>query len=76
MGSTGNESTNEGLSWQQIKVPFITPQKFFALREGFLFIWLARVSDTIAAYAPYYRDVRKLEERARKNPYEQPREGA
>lgn len=71
-GSSSNQSgtsENTGLSWQQIKVPLIAPQKFMALQEGFLFIWLARVSDTIAAYAPFYLNVRKLAARARRNPY-------
>jgi type IV secretion system protein VirD4 len=65
------QKRHEGLSWQQIKVPFITPQKFFALRDGFLFMWLARVADTIAVYAPRYTQVDKLKARARPNPYHQ-----
>jgi type IV secretion system protein VirD4 len=69
--SAGGENSHEGLNWQQIKVPFITPHKFLALRDGFLFVWLARVSDTIAAYAPYYEDTVRLRERVRENPYRQ-----
>lgn len=74
VGTSGGESSNQGLSWQQIKVPFIVPQKFFALRKGFVFVWLAGVSDTIASYLPYYRNVQMLEDRARDNPYEQARD--
>ncbi len=70
-GNVGGGPKNEGLTWQQIKVPFITPHKFLAMRDGFLFVWLARVSNTIAAYAPYYADIRKLKGRFRDNPYRQ-----
>lgn len=75
-GSSTNESersngsgTSEGLSWQQIKAPLIVPQQFFAMRDGYLFLWLARVADTIPAYAPAYYQVDKLVARARANPY-------
>jgi type IV secretion system protein VirD4 len=70
--SPGGQGSSEGLSWQQIKVPFITPHKFFALRDGFLYVWLARVSDSIPTFAPIYDRVRKLRARARANPYHQP----
>jgi type IV secretion system protein VirD4 len=69
--SAGGENSHEGLSWQQIKVPFITPHKFFALRDGFLYVWLARVSDSIPTFASIYDDVKKLSARARANPYHQ-----
>lgn len=65
----GGQSSSEGLSWHQIKVPFLDPHRFFALREGFMFLWLARVADTIPAYAPAYYQVDKLVARARRNPY-------
>lgn len=73
-GSTGTNprgeaSLSEGLSWQQIKVPFLVPHQFFALREGFMFLWLARIANTIPAYAPAYYQVDKLLARARRNPY-------
>lgn len=69
-GDSGSgSSSNEGISVQQVKVPFAVPQKFFAFREGFAFVWLARMSDTVAAYLPYYGKVRKLVARARDNPY-------
>jgi type IV secretion system protein VirD4 len=67
-GPSGS-SSNEGLSWQQIKVPFTVPHKFFAFRSGFAYVWLARVSDTILAYLPLYLKVKKLAARARDNPY-------
>ncbi|MEI9994660.1 MAG: type IV secretory system conjugative DNA transfer family protein [Rhizomicrobium sp.] len=67
--SENGTSTSESLSWQQIKVPFLVPQKFFAVRNGFMFMWLAGMSETISAYAPYYGEVIKLEKRARENPY-------
>jgi type IV secretion system protein VirD4 len=63
------ESTNQGISWQQIKTPFLVPHRFFALRDGFMYLWLARVADTIPAYAPAYYQVDKLIARARRNPY-------
>jgi hypothetical protein len=45
------------------------PHQFFALRDGCMFLWLARVADTIPAYAPAYYQVDKLLARARRNPY-------
>jgi type IV secretion system protein VirD4 len=72
-GGVGQDTKHEGLAWQQIKVPFITPQKFFSMRDGFMFVWLARVSDTIAAYAPFYENIGKLKGKYRENPYRQHR---
>jgi type IV secretion system protein VirD4 len=65
----GGEGSSEGINWQQIKVPFIVPHQFFSLRDGFMYLWLARVADTIPTYAPAYYQVDKLVARARRNPY-------
>ena len=65
----GEASSSEGISYQQIKVPLLVPHQFFALRDGCMFLWLARVADTIPAYAPAYYQVDKLLARARRNPY-------
>lgn len=67
--SPRGDGSNEGISWQQIKVPFLVPHQFFSLRDGFMFLWLARVADTIPTYAPAYYQVDKLMARARRNPY-------
>lgn len=67
--SPRGDGSNEGISWQQIKVPFLVPHQFFSLRDGFMFLWLARVADTIPTYAPAYYQVDKLTARARRNPY-------
>jgi type IV secretion system protein VirD4 len=63
------DGASEGLSWQQIKVPVITPQQFFSQREGYMHLWLAGISDTIEVYAPAYFQVDKLALRAKPNPY-------
>jgi type IV secretion system protein VirD4 len=68
-GGQGSTSSNEGINWQQIKVPFLTPHKIFGIRQGFLYAWLAGVSDSVPVYAPGYYDIDQCEHRARRNPY-------
>lgn len=70
--STGNQistSANQGLNWQQTKVPLIAPHKMFGLRDGVAYLWLAGLSDTVLTYAPRYLNIEQCMRRARRNPY-------
>ena len=68
-GQNASTNTSEGMTYNQIKAPFIVPHQFMAMQDGYMCLWLARVANTIPAYAPAYYQVDKLDARARKNPY-------
>jgi len=68
-GGHGSSNSNEGLNWQQTKMPFVSPHKLFGLRDGVFYLWLAGLSDSVLGYAPGYFNIRQCCERARQNPY-------
>lgn len=68
-GGHGSTNSNEGLNWQQTKVPFVSPHKLFGLHDGVFFLWLAGLSDSVLGYAPGHFDIRQCKRRARDNPY-------
>ncbi len=68
-GNNASANSNEGLTYQQIKTAFIPQHQFMDMNDGYTCLWLARVADTIPAYAPAYYQVDKLIARARRSPY-------
>lgn len=76
-GGKGHPLQNSGENWgsstnyneSEIKVPMLTPHKFFGLPPSFLALFLAGLSDMAPVYAPPYFDVEQLWRRARNNPY-------
>ena len=61
-----NEAPHRHVSWPE---PYLLPHQLFAMQEGYMYLWLAGVADTIEVYAPAYFQVDKLEARAMRNPY-------
>jgi len=70
MSSGGaNSGTTESSNWNQLKVPFLGPHRFYEMPTGGAYLWLAGVAETVPAYVPAYHQVKKLAARARANPY-------
>jgi len=68
--SQGNsQSTNTGLSWQQVKVPLLPAHKLFGMATGQTLIAVAGLSNIISGYAPGYWEIARCVERAEPNPY-------
>lgn len=61
--------SNEGISYQQSKVPLLVPHQLFGMGEGNMLALLAGLSHVVPAYAPAHWEIRQCRERARRNPY-------
>lgn len=64
-----NRSSNTGLSWQQVKMPLLTPHDLYGMAPGETLVAIAGLRDMIFGYAPDYREIKQCLQRAQKNPY-------
>ena len=58
--------------YQQVQSRHLPVHDLFGTREGYLYLWIAGLSDTIPVYAPMYVDIHQCRVSARENPYYQP----
>jgi len=68
-GPNGSSNNNEGVNWQQVKVPAVLPHDLFGMPAGSMLLNLAGLSNVVLAYAPGFWEIRQCRERARENPY-------
>jgi type IV secretion system protein VirD4 len=68
--SRGREdSTSQGNSWNQTKVPLLTPHSLYGMKSGEFVMTIAGMRDVVAGYAPAYYEIAQCLQRAQANPY-------
>jgi len=65
----GGAGISEGMSYQQMKVPRLTPHELFDTPEGHAHVFLANMANRVPVYIPAYYEIAATRERARENPY-------
>lgn len=68
-GGQNSASVNEGINWQQVKMPAVNPHDLYGLPTGCMLAAFAGLSHIVPMYAPAYWEIKQCRARARANPY-------